>query len=974
MQFIRKSIVVTGILVVLQLCSSLWARPTTAYEAEMVVTGWLQANPSPLDTTLGRRVIEVETFTDERGETAYYIVYLQPSGFVIVSADDLVEPIIGFADDGVFDPSLENPLGALVTNDLNGRITSIHQSTFGLQMVGEMVTVGGPQSKWRQFINLAENPEGGLGLMGLMCVCDVRVIPLVQSKWGQTNACGYPTYNYYSPHYYPCGCVATAMAQVMLYYEYPTVGVGVRAFEIEVNGVRQTAYTRGGNGSGEPYNWGDMILEPESNCNSFNETHRQAIGALCYDAGIAVEMEYESGGSGALMPDAGDALASTFQYSNVVWGYNSGHNIGSGLKEMINPNLDAKAPVILALSNSSDPNGGHAIICDGYGYDSSTLYHHLNMGWSGTDDAWYNLPDINTSLDKYISVFGCLYNIFTSGTGEIISGRILDPNGKPVVNATVYAEPGGRFPYMVLTNDRGIYAFDRLKSNTTYRVWPKADGYIFSDRSVETRRSRDESAMSGNRWGIDFYAEVVLNPPLPKFIFVDANAPGDPGPGDPAISDPSEDGSTEHPFDAIQQAIDVAVPGDAVVVLRGFYTGEGNRDLDFKGKAITVRSEDPNDPNLVIIDCNGTADNPHRGFEFHSYETPLSVLDGLTITGGYYERGGGIYCGDCARPTVINCTFRENSASLGGGMYNNSNPTLTNCTFSANSADGGGGIYNNGEESGCNPILNNCNFYRNIVSHNGGGMYNWGRHAKPALTNCQFIQNTVSSGGGGAMRNNQAGSPALTNCIFIGNSVATFGGGIRNSNGGSTTLTNCTFSENSASNGNSLACTPDDGGSQSPCGIRVANCILWDDGDEIFNNDNSTVTVAYSNVRGGGVRGPWPGEGNVMTNPYFADPNNGDYHLKSEAGRWDPNGQSWIQDEVTSPCIDAGDMSAPIGFESFPNGGIVNMGAYGSTAEASKSYFGTEVCETIVAGDINGDCKVDFADFALMAAHWLQER
>ena len=60
-------------------------------------------------------------------------------------------------------------------------------------------------------------------------------------------------------------------------------------------------------------------------------------------------------------------------------------------------------------------------------------------------------------------------------------------------------------------------------------------------------------------------------------------------------------------------------------------------------------------------------------------------------------------------------------------------------------------------------------------------------------------------------------------------------------------------------------------------------------------------------------------------------------------------------------------------YEPFPNGGIINMGAYGGTAEASKSYFGEPVCETIVAGDINGDCKVNFKDFALMAFHWLED-
>ncbi len=74
-----------------------------------------------------------------------------------------------------------------------------------------------------------------------------------------------------------------------------------------------------------------------------------------------------------------------------------------------------------------------------------------------------------------------------------------------------------------------------------------------------------------------------------------------------------------------------------------------------------------------------------------------------------------------------------------------------------------------------------------------------------------------------------------------------------------------------------------------------------------------------------------------------------------------------------NPCIDAGDMSSPVGYEPFPNGGVINMGAYGGTSEASKSYTSGLPCETIIAGDINGDCKVDFKDFAIMAFHWLQD-
>ena len=74
-----------------------------------------------------------------------------------------------------------------------------------------------------------------------------------------------------------------------------------------------------------------------------------------------------------------------------------------------------------------------------------------------------------------------------------------------------------------------------------------------------------------------------------------------------------------------------------------------------------------------------------------------------------------------------------------------------------------------------------------------------------------------------------------------------------------------------------------------------------------------------------------------------------------------------------NPYIDARDMSGPLGYEPFPNGGVINLGADGGTSEASKSYSGGPPCETIIAGDINGDCKVDFKDFAIMAFHWLQD-
>ena len=122
----RSIIIFTAIFALIQFCcNTMWARPTTAHEAQQAATGWLRVDPQPLDTILGGQVAKVETFNDENGEPIYYVVYLEPAGFVIVPADDFVEPIVGFADDGKYDPSPDNCLGALVNNDLNGRIATV---------------------------------------------------------------------------------------------------------------------------------------------------------------------------------------------------------------------------------------------------------------------------------------------------------------------------------------------------------------------------------------------------------------------------------------------------------------------------------------------------------------------------------------------------------------------------------------------------------------------------------------------------------------------------------------------------------------------------------------------------------------------------------------------------------------------------------------------------------------------------------
>ena len=514
-----------------------------------------------------------------------------------------------------------------------------------------------------------------------------------------------------------------------------------------------------------------------------------------------------------------------------------------------------------------------------------------------------------------------------------------------------------------------------------------------------------------------FILFVLLGPLLcrGKTIYVDANARG------------ANDGTSwENAYFYLQDALMFAVGDDEIhvaqgvylpddfvlsdrpsrgreetfqlingVALKGGYAGFGQPDPNARDIELyeTILSGDLSGNDVDIDDLEELANEPTRAENsYHvvvgSGTDATAVLDGLTITGGNANvwtshcEGGGIY-NDNGSPTIANCTLTGNSVKhAGGGManYRESSPTLTNCVFAGNSAlpsysGEGGGIFNFWYS---NPTLINCTFRRN-VSSSGGGMCN-DASCSPVLIACAFAGNWAVGGGG---IQNYRSSPTLTKCIFSGNRASKDGGAIHNHTRSDPTVIQCTFAANSAPNGSAIAC--DSWQQRAPCRLQVTNSILWDNGDEIWNNDGSTISIRHSNVRGG-----WVGAGNIDADPCFAETGywdtsgtpgdanddlwaDGDYHLRSQAGRYDPNSRSWVVDEVTSLCIDAGDPMAPIMYEPFPNGGVINMGAYGGTAEASKSYFDGPVCETIVAGDVNGDCEVNFLDFRLMALHWMED-
>ncbi len=226
------------------------------------------------------------------------------------------------------------------------------------------------------------------------------------------------------------------------------------------------------------------------------------------------------------------------------------------------------------------------------------------------------------------------------------------------------------------------------------------------------------------------------------------------------------DGSGD--YSTIQAGIDAAMDGDEVIVCDGTYTGAGNKNLDFHGKAITVRSA--NGPDNCIIDCEESG----RGFHFHSGETDASVLNGLTIKNGTVTGyGGGIRC-YYSSPTISNCIVADCCANYltinygGGILCDNAGPTITQCTIKGNRAWGYGGGISCVEDS--RPIIMNCIITRNRAGYDGGGGGISCDASAPKIFNCTITENAQLGNTivGGVLVADHS-HVTMSNCILWGN-------------------------------------------------------------------------------------------------------------------------------------------------------------------------------------------------------------
>jgi hypothetical protein len=320
-------------------------------------------------------------------------------------------------------------------------------------------------------------------------------------------------------------------------------------------------------------------------------------------------------------------------------------------------------------------------------------------------------------------------------------------------------------------------------------------------------------------------------------------------------------------YPTIQAAVNACSNGDTVVVAPDIYDGSSNRDINFNGKAITVRSTDPTDPNVVngtVINCEGKG----RGFVFKMGEDADSTVSGLTITNGSMFLGGAVYCHNNSSPSIINCVITGNSAVLGGAIMctnDNTRPKISNCKITANSAAfGGGGIYCNG--------------------------------ASPEIRNCIITGN--SSFDGGAIYSHNVGNPVIANCTISANTASNSAGAIYGYESSNLTINNCILWGNTAEYASEVLV----GNSGAGTSIQISYCDIENPDENVVHEPGGTVN--------------W-GEGNIDADPLFVDAAAGDYHLLEESPCIDAG----------DPAFVAGAGETDIDGEARISGAEIDMGA-----------------------------------------------
>lgn len=340
------------VFLILVIISVLNAAPVDRTKAGKVAANWFEHYaPQQLKNSKIANTVS----TERNGVTVYYTVSFQNGGFVIVSADDAAKPLIGYSYTGYADPQKMHPALQNMLNDYAKEIVELAADT-----------KAAPAEQWSKIMSADFSDK------------DTRedIAPLIDSRWDQ----GSP-YNKYVPNGWPVGCVATAMAMVMDYYQQPKQGTGSHTYTDNNSGQTLTA-----DFGSTVYEWKKMVPIYGG---AVSQQSKDWVAKLSSHCGISVDMMYGQGGSGAYSTDCIQSLKDYFgfkQQANIK--YRDDYS-ATDWRDVVKAELVLKRPLLYYGFGS----GGHAFICDGYQSADNKL--HFNWGWSGSYDGFFAIDGLN---------------------------------------------------------------------------------------------------------------------------------------------------------------------------------------------------------------------------------------------------------------------------------------------------------------------------------------------------------------------------------------------------------------------------------------------------------------------------------------------------------------------------------------------------------------------------------------------------
>ena len=533
-----KSLLLSTILL-FAAASMVWAREISSDEAGRAAAAWVRRDNAPLGAALASaKVSEVRTAAGEDGTPLFHVVRMSGGGVVVTSAESGVTPVVAFLDGDDIEEAAGNPLWDILNADMAERTAYVaavraEQGTKGTRLLGAAASSADPfaaaEAAWEDL--LAEGEKSAVkgsarsssdSIDDASGLSDLRVAPLLATAWAQRGNAA----NYYTPpgaagdpDNYACGCSALACAQIANYWRFPAESMPPVTNLCYVSSEPSYYVSKGGT-----YDWANMPTD----FSALTDEQKRAVGHLCYDFGVAAMMNWGPDGSGTGVTILDKAFREVFGYASAAtYVYYTGGNMPDELVERsILANLDAKRPVIIEIYM-------HAAVADGYGYCSGTLYTHVNCGWGGVANAWYNLPYVNANnydVD-YISsmLIGVVYNIHPTETDELLTGRVLDENGDPVCGASVTAT-NGFCTATATTDEKGIYALrvpggrnwtvsatdpDSSQSGSCHAYAGLTISSVFAARTPERVLAWTDESSIGNSWGNDITLGVDLL--LPSF-------------------------------------------------------------------------------------------------------------------------------------------------------------------------------------------------------------------------------------------------------------------------------------------------------------------------------------------------------------------------------------------------------------------------------------------------------------------------